>query len=108
MGVLLALEEIGVPVRAVVGCPIGAVVGGFYAADVSPQRWIDSALRFSRIRLPMLFRPDLSGYALLSDRGLRRLLSELRADTHLPDLATHFVAVASDLNTGMLGLSLFE
>jgi len=37
VGVLRALEELGVPVDYIAGTSIGAVIGGFYAAGLSPD-----------------------------------------------------------------------
>lgn len=99
IGVLREFEESGILPDVVVGCSIGAVVGGCYVAGQ-----LDAIETFAR----SLTKRRVFGYMDLSFQGgglfggrklgaqLERVLSGLRIE----DIAMRFAAVATELGTG--------
>lgn len=74
VGALKALEELRIPIDLVVGTSMGAVVGGMYAAGLSPQE-IEGEM--AMIDWPLVF----------DDRGRRESLSFRRKDQDLRTLS---------------------
>ncbi len=102
IGVLRYLEEHRIPVKAVVGCSIGAQLGAFWAAGhpasiledtVQALGWWDSV----RIFLPNRFRGGFS-----SGPGAQVFLARFLGNRTLESLDTPFAAVATDYHTGEL------
>lgn len=102
IGVLKALEEHNIPVDTVVGCSMGAFVGGFYAKGMAPKQLVEFARSDSWKSAITFFDParDLSG--IISGRKIEKLLSDFFGETKFEDLKTHFVAVATDILQGEL------
>lgn len=99
-GVLKVLEAEGIPVSAVTGSSIGAMIGGVYAAGVSigriEQEWLNTKLpKVVRSFLPTFPRAGLS-----SGEELRRYLRELLGDVQIEELQVPFAAVGCDIDTG--------
>ncbi|MGC8503232.1 MAG: patatin-like phospholipase family protein [Acidithiobacillus sp.] len=100
VGVLRALEEMQVPIAAVVGCSIGAQIGALYCAGIpvadlemeaQGMRWWE-ALR--------LFFPDFGGGGLSSGGAIEGYLRQRLGDRDIQDFATPFACVATDLVAG--------
>jgi NTE family protein len=99
VGVLRALSAAGVPIDAIVGTSIGAVVGAVYAAGqlesferrVRELEWTD-VLR--------MFDPVWPRSGLMSGSRAVEWLSGLVGDWRIEDLALPFAAVSVDLVTG--------
>ena len=100
IGVLQALKEIRVPVRAVVGCSIGAQIGALYCAGMSPETLADTARRVNFSTVLKLFTPFPFGAGLVLDRGVRKFLQTGLHQKSIQDLDVPFVAVATDLQDG--------
>lgn len=99
-GVLKVLEREGIPICAIAGSSIGAMVGGAYAAGVSVERiereWLDTDLpKVMRSFLPTFPRAGLS-----SGSELRKYLRALLGDARIEELSIPFAAVACDIDTG--------
>lgn len=89
VGVLRALEEAGIPVHCIVGCSMGAVVGGLYASGYSPDE-IDSLLSLG------------SWNELFVDRADRRAMYTGRrevSERHLVQL--RFAGLQPSLSSGL-------
>ncbi len=100
IGVLQALKEIRVPVRAVVGCSIGAQVGALYCAGTSPEALADTARRVGFSTVLKVFTPFPFGAGLVLDRGVRKFLRAGLHQKSIQDFAVPFAAVATDLQDG--------
>lgn len=98
LGVLKAIDRLGIVPDVVAGSSIGALVGGFYlAGHVEPlEKWVRS---LSTLRMLRYLSLPLGGGMISGDR----LFSEAEAylgDTDIAQLRAPFVAVATDLWTG--------
>lgn len=100
LGAMRALDEAGIPVDAVGGTSIGAVMGSFRALD------LDSAARHREaigglVDSGFLFAPTLPVMSLSSGRKIRRLLEEgVQGDLgemDVEDCWLHFFCVSSSL-----------
>ncbi len=67
-GFLLALEKMGVNVKAMAGCSAGAVVGGIYASGTSIQEWVAA---LSKITPKQFWSPSFlrMGYSFFFRKG---------------------------------------
>lgn len=97
IGVLEALSEAGIPVRAVAGTSAGAIVGALFASGMPLEeirrvaletRWLD------------LFRMRLPRAGLIPGEGLERFLERTIPAKTFAELSLPFAAVATDLATG--------
>jgi NTE family protein len=99
IGVLQTLTSNGVPIDAVVGTSIGAVVGAAFAAgqiDVLERR----VRQLDWSQVARMFDPVWPRSGLLSGEGAAEWLASLVGDWRIEDLAVPFAAVAVDLVTG--------
>jgi len=99
IGVVRALEEIGLRPDIITGTSIGAVVGGCYAAGE-----LDSLEAFARgltrRRVFGLLDLNFAGSGLISGNRLSKLIETRLGATRIEDLPKRFVAVATELGTG--------
>ncbi len=97
IGVLRALEEADLRVRAIAGCSMGAIVGAFYAAGFTPDE-MEEVARGIRYESLLSFG-ELGG--IVGGDGFASLLSE-----HLPeridDLSLPLLMTAVDVQKGEL------
>ena len=100
IGVLQVLEESHIPVRAVVGTSIGAQIGAFFASRVSLERLVELSVEMDWKQTLQLFMPDMPGGGLCSGKRIIRFLNTNLGDYAIEDLATPYIAVATDLQTG--------
>ena len=97
IGVLRALENNGLTIRAVSGTSAGGLVGGVYAAGNSPDRIIEIVTRMDQ---KALFRRDSNeGPSLLGLKGLTNLLAEVVGNINFIDLKIPFACTAVDITT---------
>ncbi len=104
IGVLKALEEEDVPVSAIAGTSVGALIGGLYAAGVSTAQleemtreigWT-SLTNMTRYSLFRLFLTEVK----LSTKNMEVYLRQHIGDTRFDELKIPFVCLATDLQTG--------
>jgi len=100
IGVIRALDELGIQPDIVCGTSIGALVGGFYVTDQLPQleQWLlkldlREVLRYLDIDL-------LAGGFIEGKRLIDFFRQEHIGDVQIETLATPFAAVATDLANG--------
>jgi predicted acylesterase/phospholipase RssA len=96
IGVLRALEEVGIPVDRVGGTSMGAVVGGHYAMHQDWRRAI------SDFRRTFLERGNLNDFTLplqsvLAGRRYDRMLEEMFGEMRIEDLPLSFFAMSCNL-----------
>jgi len=101
VGVLKALEEMNFPIGGIVGCSAGAMVGGLYAAGVSPEAMEEALARMGPLDWAGVFRPTFPLQGLTDGKAVIQALRDLvGGNPRIEDLAIPFRAVATDLHTG--------
>lgn len=95
IGALKAFREAGFDFDLVVGTSVGSIVGGLYAAGISPDRmWAyGSLLEVKDIRKGFFFQPDDS-------RKIAKIITDLAGERNIEDLPKKFAAIATDLVEG--------
>ena len=97
VGVLRILVEQGIPIDAVAGTSAGSIVGGAFAAGMSPSE----ILEMSRaVRWRNMTRPSLSPLGILSNAPLGRFVSRYFPVKRIEDCRIPFAAVACRPSTG--------
>jgi NTE family protein len=99
LGVLQVLEEIQMPIHAMAGTSMGALVAGLYAAGVS----LDDLIAFStRMGLMNLASPDRERRGLLGHAKMARLLAGLLGspDLSFEECRIPLAVVATDIERG--------
>ena len=100
IGVLQALEELQIPVRAIVGCSVGAQLGALYASGWTVRALVQHAHSVTRTTILRVFFPWSLRAGLLHDAGVTALLRQHLGTRNIEDLSVPFVAVATDIQTG--------
>src|SRR5262249_25559985 len=99
IGILKALDEIGLKPGIIAGTSIGAVVGGCYAAgalnDLEPF-----ARDLTRRRVFGLLDLNFAGSGLIAGNRLSKLLVSRLKSQRIEELGTRLVCVATELGTG--------
>ena len=98
LGVLAALDELGLPVGALAGASSGGLASTFYAAGFAPRE----VLRLLQsTNIPRLTRPVFGRNGLLGLEAVGQLLARhLGADVQFEDLRLPLTLVATDLEAG--------
>jgi len=99
-GVLKVLEAEGIPISAVAGSSIGAVVGGAYAAGISVERIEKEWLETDLPKVVRSFLPTFPRAGLSSGSEFRKYLQYLLGDVHFDELSIPFAAMGCDIDTG--------
>lgn len=99
IGVIRAFNEAKIPIDAVGGTSIGAIIAGGVAAG-----WSDEELVF-HIKRTFVATNPLDDYtfplvALVAGRKVSRLLRQEFGDVHIEDLALPYFCVSANLTTG--------
>jgi NTE family protein len=103
IGVIKALREANIPIDAVGGTSLGAILGAGVA-----QEWTHEQL-VERFRRSFVDTNPLNDYtlplvSLVSGRKVSRLLRQEFGELHIEDLPVPFFCVSSNLTTGRLGV----
>ena len=96
IGVIEELEKEGYTIKEVVGCSMGALVGGIYAAGYLPQfkEWL---LKLSKLDVFRLFDFTFSVQGLIKGERVFMSIEELIGDQQIEDFRIPFTAVAVDM-----------
>lgn len=97
VGVLSALEELGIYPDFIVGTSAGAVVGAAYASGLTPEQIRDVALD---VRISSLIDFTLSADGLIRGNKLANWVDSITGETQVEQLPRRFAAVATDLQSG--------
>ncbi|MBN1279083.1 MAG: patatin-like phospholipase family protein [Chlorobiaceae bacterium] len=97
VGVLQAVEELGIPIGFVSGTSIGAFIAALYAFGKSSQEIREVALGLDWLDLSGL---SLSQYGLLSNRKFGKIVTELLGEKNIEDALRPLAIVATDISTG--------
>ncbi len=101
VGVLLALEQAGLPVDLVAGTSMGSIVAIGYAAGMPPQEMQAVAGRIGNVRTVLsVLDPSLSGVGLLSGHRLVSIFSPLLDRDSFAQLDVPCQVVAMDIDSG--------
>jgi NTE family protein len=100
IGVLQALSENALPVRAIVGSSIGAEIGAFTASGMPIAELAALATAFDWKQTLQLFLPDLPTGGLVSGRKIMDFLNATLGAFAVESLPTAYAAVATDLDSG--------
>ena len=100
-GVLKVLQREGIPISAVAGSSIGALVAAAFAVGVPledvEREWLATDVQR---KILLSFLPTFPRSGLSSGTELKRMLTQLLGDTQIEDLALPYAAVACDIDTG--------
>ncbi|ALJ00452.1 patatin-like phospholipase family protein [Rufibacter tibetensis] len=96
LGVLQALQEIGIPIQAISGVSSGAVAGAFYAAGFPPQEILRLV---SELALPKLLKPALNK-GILHTQALHKIFEQHLQDRTFDELPIKLIISALDLVEG--------
>ena len=96
IGVIQYLEEQGYKVDEIVGCSIGALVGGAYATNRLKElsEWMKTLTRQQLFKLMDFTNPR---YGLLKGERVLSTLHEVFDDVNIEDLPLVYTAIATDL-----------
>ncbi len=99
IGVLRAFANAEIPIDAIVGTSVGALIGAVYAAGQLEnfERWVR---KFDWPDVLRLFDPVWPRSGLISGTRALDQLAEVMGDWRIEDLAIPFAAVSIDLITG--------
>ncbi|AUC51772.1 patatin [Sagittula sp. P11] len=99
IGVLRALEDMGVEPQVVAGCSMGAVVGAAWAGGKldALEDWARGLTQGKFLKF-LDFRLDRGG--VIEGKAVTRLMEELELPENIEDLPRPFLAVATDMSTG--------
>ena len=98
LGVLKALDDVGIPIDHVGGTSIGAVMGGLYAVGLDHDERMDAA---EEVFLKnSLFRPTLPLVSITSGSVVSRLMEapHLRAQTPIEDMPRSYFCISANLS----------
>lgn len=101
IGVLEVLEEEGLIPDLIVGCSAGAIIGGLYASRVD-SKWLKNLMLPKSAAHFLAFHVADFPFGVLSSSGLETFLSEHFGNRRFQDLKIPFVAVATNLQNGLL------
>jgi NTE family protein len=93
IGVIAQLERVGVPIDAIVGTSIGAIVASSYAFGHAPPETEEALYKASA----KIFKPRLPRSALLSNIGVARGLISSFKDALIEDTVTPLCVTATDI-----------
>ena len=96
-GVLVALEEAGIPIDVIAGTSAGSIMGALYAAGMALSE-IDKHIQQMTWRQGAKFTLSTSGFITLSP--LAGWLEAILGELHFEDLAIPFACATTDLLTG--------
>jgi len=97
IGVLKAFAELNIPVHAVTGTSIGALVGGLYAFGKSCEELEEIALDMSWMEVAGI---TLSRFGILSNSRLYDLVGEQLNEVRIENATIPFAAIATDIASG--------
>jgi len=99
VGVLNVLDKHGIEADIVVGSSAGSVVAAFYAAGIRNQALVDAAQQLDMTQLTDWVFPNRG---IVRGIQLQHYVNQLVRNSTIESLATKFVAVATDLESGEL------
>ncbi len=101
-GVLKVLEAYDIPIDMITGSSMGALVGGFYAADVRASELEEMVLSYRSKRKVRrtIFDIAIPRYGISKGNRLAKFMRNSLGDITFDELSIPFVAVATDISNG--------
>ena len=100
IGVLSVLEREKIPVDAIAGTSIGAIIGGLYACGINSQDIAEAIKSINRRRMYSFFDFSLSNQGFIRGTKVREWLTSIVGNLKFEDLKIPFCCVAADVITG--------
>ena len=97
LGVLKALDELGVTLHCISGTSTGAIVGALYAYGLSPDKILEITLN---MRVFRSLRPAWTWTGLLNLDGLRQVILKLIPENNFETLKIPLTIAATNLRRG--------
>jgi NTE family protein len=98
IGVLMALEEAGIPIDCVAGVSAGSIVGSLYCAGITTDQMLARSHELGWCKLASVVWPR-EGF--ISFAKLGRWLIDIIGDRSFSDLMRPFAVVVTDVATGV-------
>jgi NTE family protein len=99
IGVIQWLTENGYEIRSISGAPMGALIGGIYAAG-QLQVYTDWVMALERLHVLRLLDPTLGSAGIFKGERIVGVLRQLIGDWDIEALPIAFTAVGTDLDSG--------
>lgn len=99
IGVLKAIDEVGIPISMIAGTSIGALTGGCYLSDTLGELE-DFARSLTKSNMLRYMDFTLRASGIISGDKLAAKMNEHMVDINFDDLKKPFVAIATDINCG--------
>lgn len=101
IGVIKALEELGIEITHISGSSVGSIIGGLYALFKDINRVEEIALRLDKEEINNIVSSYVNKFSLNGNKDpLLFFIESLVNDATFADCAIPFVSVSVDLNTG--------
>lgn len=100
IGVLKVLEEARIPIAAIAGTSIGAMIGALYAAGVPLAQLEEIARNVDWRDLARLVDPVLPAAGLIDGKKVTRFIDELLPVQRFEELRIPFAVTATDVESG--------
>ncbi len=100
IGVIRWLEDRAVPMDAIVGTSIGALIGGLYASGTSVADMEAVLRKTDKLTVAKILRPGFSSSGIIDNDRVRKFLKSFVGETTIERLPIPFRAVATDLISG--------
>ena len=96
VGVIRALHEVGIPIDAIGGTSMGAIIAGLYAMDSDLENMTE-ACRAAFVKQRSMLDVTFPALALTSGKKIARRLETFFGDTQIEDLWLKYYCVSSNL-----------
>lgn len=102
IGVLRALEEAGIRIDMIAGSSMGAIIGGGYAAGLSPADLATIALNSDWLDVLTLIDPVFPTQGFIDGEKIKNFLEQIYSSKSIEDLNIPFAATTVDILNGDL------
>ena len=100
IGVLKCLEEYHVPLDAVVGTSIGALIGGLNASGMNAEEMDEVVCSMDKLTMARILMPKFSASGIVDNARVKNFIHSLTGEKRIEKLPVAFRAVSTDLITG--------
>ena len=96
VGVIRAIQEAGIPIDAIGGTSMGAIIAGLYALDSDLEN-MNKACRSAFVQQKRMLDVTFPAVALASGKRIAKALEKVFGDTRIEDLWLKYYCVSSNL-----------
>lgn len=100
IGVISVLEREKIPIDAIAGTSIGAIIGGLYASGMNSQDIAEAVISINRRRMYSFFDFSISNQGFIRGTKVSEWLTSIIGNLKFEDLKIPFRCVAADVITG--------